>query len=109
MNKLIVEKHMTMDLVYNTEESLINNWIAAINFHNKKAHYIKMTTKDIVEKHKGIVPSNIKDILAFPGVGYKMAHLLLQNRFDKIEGISVDTHVHRISNRLKWVSSKTPD
>jgi endonuclease-3 len=42
-----------------------------------------------------------------PGVGPKMAHLLLQISFDKVEGVSVDTHVHRISNRLKWVKPET--
>jgi endonuclease-3 len=57
------------------------------------------------------VPDNLEDLVALPGVGNKMAHLLLQEAFNKVEGISVDTHVHRIANRLKWVKNptKNPD
>ena len=51
----------------------------------------------------------MEEIISLPGVGYKMANLLLQHSFGKVEGISVDTHVHRLSNRLKWVHTTTPD
>lgn len=93
------------------EEKELNGWIAKVGFHNKKAIYIKNATKQIKEKHNGIVPSNLKDLCALPGVGLKMSHLLLQSAFGKTEGISVDTHVHRIANRLKWVRkpTKNPD
>lgn len=53
------------------------------------------------------MPDKLDEIVALPGVGPKMAHLLLQISFGRVEGISVDTHVHRISNRLKWVKTKT--
>jgi endonuclease-3 len=48
-------------------------------------------------------------LLFLTGVGPKMANLTLQIAFQRIEGIGVDTHVHRISNRLKWVDTKTPE
>lgn len=73
-----------------------------------KAKYIKKATEILVEKHGGKVPAVYKDLIALPGVGPKMAHLVLQEAFGKTEGVSVDTHVHRISNRLNWVKSKTP-
>jgi len=65
----------------------------------------------INDKFQGIVPDNLKDLSELPGVGPKMSHLLLQHSFGKVEGISVDTHVHRISNRLQWVKfeTKNPD
>jgi endonuclease-3 len=65
----------------------------------------------IQSEHRGVVPKSLKEITAFPGVGLKMAHLLLQIEFGIVVGISVDTHVHRISNRLKWVkkATKNPD
>ena len=52
----------------------------------------------------------MKDLVALPGVGPKMANLILQIAFDKVDGISVDTHVHRISQRLGWTNkeAKTP-
>lgn len=64
-----------------------------------------MTTQILVEKFDSRVPDNYKDLISLPGVGPKMAHLVLQEAFNKIEGVSVDTHVHRICNRLKWVKS----
>jgi endonuclease-3 len=89
----------------------LNEWISAVGFHNKKAIYIKKATQMINDKFQGIVPDNLKDLSDLPGVGPKMSHLLLQHSFGKVEGISVDTHVHRISNRLQWVKfeTKNPD
>jgi len=60
-----------------------------------------------MDKHNGIVPDNLEDLCALPGVGLKMSHLLLQKSYNKVMGISVDTHVHRIANRLKWVKKET--
>jgi len=81
----------------------LNEWIKKVGFHNKKAVYIKEATKIISEEYGGIVPNDYKKLLALPGVGPKMAHLVLQCVYGQIEGVSVDTHVHRISNRLRWV------
>ena len=53
--------------------------------------------------------NKLDDILAFPGVGIKMAILLQQSAFNLVEGISVDTHVHRISNLFGWADSTTPE
>ena len=61
----------------------------------------------LVKKFGGKVPSKLDDLLSLPGVGPKMSHLLLQHRFNKTEGISVDTHVHRVVNRLGWVNKTT--
>lgn len=107
MKTLIYEKGLSIDMVMKTSEADLNEYISAVGFHNKKAKYIKDTTKIIVEQYKGIVPKRLDQLLDFPGVGPKMAHLLLQICFDQVEGISVDTHVHRIANRLNWVKPET--
>lgn len=60
------------------EEKDLNKLIDKVGFHNKKAKYIKSAARVIIEKHKGIVPSNLDSLLELPGVGPKMAHLLLQ-------------------------------
>lgn len=108
---LVEEKNLSIATILKTNEEDLNEWISKVGFHNKKAVYIKKTTQQIHDKHKGIVPDNHKDLIALPGVGNKMAFLLLQDAFGKNEGIGVDTHVHRIANRLKWVKkpTKTPD
>jgi len=77
-------------------------------FYNNKAKFIKESSRIIIEKHGGKVPKSMAELTALPGVGRKTAGIVLTYGLHKIEGIPVDTHVHRISNRLKWVSTKSP-
>jgi endonuclease-3 len=82
--------------------------ISSVGFYNTKAKRIKEVSKIINEKHHGKVPSNIKDLLDLPGVGRKTANCVLVYGF-RIPAIPVDTHVHRICNRLGIVKTKDPD
>ena len=66
-----------MKTIMNTKEKDLNEWISKVGFHNKKAVYIKKTTEMIMNDHNGIVPDSLDEICKFPGVGLKMAHLLL--------------------------------
>ncbi|KAK6022607.1 base excision DNA repair protein, HhH-GPD family [Ostertagia ostertagi] len=62
------------------------------------------------EKYDSVnVPTHIEDLCSLAGVGPKMAHLVLQIAWNKVEGIAVDTHVHRIVNRLGWMKTSTPE
>jgi endonuclease-3 len=62
------------------------------------------------DDYEGNAPEDYNELVKLPGIGPKMAHLYLQCCCDKVEGIAVDTHVHRICNRLKWVDdTKTPE
>nr|QDO16540.1 endonuclease III-like protein 1 [Crypthecodinium cohnii]USW07808.1 endonuclease III-like protein 1 [Crypthecodinium cohnii] len=80
--------------------------ISKVGFHNTKARYLKDAAKLCLEKHHGRVPDTLEGLLELPGVGPKMAHLVMHAAFDKQAGLCVDTHVHRIANALRWV--KTP-
>ena len=62
----------------------------------------------IIDKHSGIVPDTMEELLSLPGVGRKTANLVITLGFGK-QGICVDTHVHRITNRLGYVKTKMPD
>jgi len=86
----------------------IKKAIPSVGFYNVKAKRIKEVSKIINEQHHGKVPSNIKDLLDLPGVGRKTANCVLVYGF-KIPAIPVDTHVHRICNRLGIVKTKDPD
>jgi len=99
---LVEERNLSIPTILETKESDLNEWIKKVGFHNKKAVYIKKTTEQIQTKHNGKVPSSYDDLIALPGVGPKMAHLVLQTAFGKVEGVSVDVHVHRICNRMRW-------
>jgi endonuclease-3 len=62
----------------------------------------------LLARYAGAVPDTLEALLALPGVGRKTANLVLIEAFDK-DGICVDTHVHRVSNRAGWVATKTPN
>ncbi len=86
----------------------IKKAISSVGFYNIKAKRIKEVAKIINEQHYGKVPSNMKDLLDLPGVGRKTANCVLVYGF-KIPAIPVDTHVHRICNRLGIVNTKDPE
>lgn len=86
----------------------IKKLIHSIGFYNVKAARIKQVAQVIVDKFAGKVPSDIDQLLELPGVGRKTANCVLVYAFDK-PAIPVDIHVHRISNRLGLVNTKTPE
>jgi len=77
-------------------------------FYRTKAKTIREICRALLERHGGKVPDTMEDLLALKGVGRKTANLVLTIGFGK-PGICVDTHVHRISNRLGIVTAKTPE
>jgi len=77
-------------------------------FYNRKAEQIREISRRLIDSHGGRVPDSLDELLELPGVGRKTANLVITLGFDK-PGICVDTHVHRITNRLGWVSTDHPD
>lgn len=82
--------------------------IHSIGFYNVKAERIQAVAKIIVDRFKGKVPDTMEDLLTLPGVGRKTANCVLVYGFNK-PAIPVDIHVHRISNRLGIVNTKTAE
>ena len=89
-------------------EDTIARIIYPAGFYRQKARQLRQCAGEIAEIYNGNVPDTLEELLALPGVGLKTANLTLNLGFG-IEAICVDTHVHRISNRLGWVSTKMPD
>ena len=87
----------------------IEKLIYPVSFYRHKATHVKETCRILVERHRGRVPGTMEELLALPGVGRKTANLVLILSFKSLKNICVDTHVHRISNRLGWVRTRTPD
>ena len=77
-------------------------------FYKRKAENIQNISEILLAKHGGLVPQNIEELLALPGVGRKTANLTLGLSYG-IPALCVDTHVHRIPNRMGWVETKTPE
>ncbi|MBM3254437.1 MAG: endonuclease III [Candidatus Omnitrophica bacterium] len=82
--------------------------IRSTGFYKNKAKNIINATKLIVEKFKGRVPDTMEDLITLPGVARKTANIVLFNVFNKIEGIAVDTHVRRLSQRLGLTRNEDP-
>lgn len=85
----------------------LENILKPASFYKRKAKYIKDTCRIIVEEYKNKIPSDFNKLIKLPGVGRKVANVFLSHVYKK-NVIAVDTHVHRISNRLKWVNTKNP-
>jgi endonuclease III len=82
--------------------------IKSTGFFNSKAKSIRSAAARIVEKHKGKVPDTMQELHDLPGVGRKTANVVLGNAFHRNEGIVVDTHVMRLSQRLGLTKQKDP-
>jgi endonuclease III len=87
----------------------IEKLIYPVSFYRNKARHVKACCEMLIDRFNGGVPSTLEDLLTLPGVGRKTANLVLILGFKSLENICVDTHVHRISNRLGWVQTRLPD
>lgn len=86
----------------------IERLIYPVSFYRHKARHVKETCRILVERFGGRVPNTMEELLTLPGVGRKTANLVLILAFKSTRNICVDTHVHRIVNRLGWVRTGTP-
>ncbi len=82
--------------------------IKSINYYKTKAEKIQQISGVLLEKYSGKVPDNMEELLELRGVGRKTANIVLAVGYN-LPAVAVDTHVHRISNRLGYVKTKTPD
>jgi endonuclease-3 len=87
----------------------IQELIYPVSFYRNKAVHVAETCRQIVTRFGGRVPATMEELLTLPGVGRKTANLVLILAHRSADNICVDTHVHRISNRLGWVLTRTPE
>lgn len=105
--KLFSEINSPKDLL-KLKEKEIEKLIYGVGFYKTKAKNLKKLAKILLKNYKGKVPDSLEKLLKLPGVGRKTANIVLSISFGK-NTLGVDTHVHRISNRLGWVKTKTPE
>ena len=101
-------KYKTVKQLANANIKNIEKLIKPSGFYHVKAKRIKEVANMLIEEYGGRVPDNIDELLTLPGVGRKTANCVLVYAFNK-PAVPVDTHVHRISNRLGLVETKTPE
>jgi endonuclease III len=87
----------------------IERLIYPVSFYRNKAVHVKAACEQILTRFGGRVPATMEELLTLPGVGRKTANLVLILGHRSADNICVDTHVHRIANRLGWVRTRTPE
>ena len=90
------------------DERELYDLLEGIQYREVKAPRLIAMAKILVEKYGGRVPDSVEALLALPGVGRKTANCVLIYAFN-IPALCVDVHMHRITNRLGWVHTRTPD
>lgn len=87
----------------------IEELIYPVSFYRNKARFVKDTCDVLVTRYGGKVPQTLDELVTLPGVGRKTANLVMILAFASRKNICVDIHVHRISNRLGWVTTRDPE
>lgn len=103
----LFEKANSFEEIMKLEIKDIEKIIYPAGFYKTKAKRLKEIASLVVNKMQGKIPDTIESLLELPGVGRKTANLVVSLGFNK-PGLCVDTHVHRITNRFGWVSTKSP-
>jgi len=106
LQKLFAHINTPRDLA-NLSVPQIQNLIYPIGFYHTKARHLKDLANILIERYNSKVPDTMDELLTLPGVGRKTANLVLILAFDT-PAMCVDTHVHRISNRLGLINTRTP-
>ncbi len=104
----LLEKANTPEKMLALSEKQIQKLIYPVGFYPTKAKRLKQISSMIINQFNGIVPDSLEELLSLPGVGRKTANLVLIEGFGH-DAICVDTHVHRISNRIGLVDTRTPE
>lgn len=104
----LFKKYRTAEDYAKTSLYTLEKDLSRVNYFRTKARHIQKTMSIIEKQHGGKVPSSMTELLQLPGVGRKTANVVLGHLFNIVEGIAVDTHVVRLSNKFGLAQGKNP-
>lgn len=104
----LFKKYRSIKSFANSAIAELEGEVASVNFYKTKAKNIQMCSKLIIEQHGSEVPKTMAELTALPGIARKTANIILWGGYGLIEGIAVDTHVKRLSNRLELSNEEDP-
>jgi endonuclease-3 len=107
-SRRLLKKARTPEQILALSEEIIRETIYPVGFYPTKAKRLREISREIIERFGGNVPDRLEELLSLPGVGRKTANLVLIEGFGQ-DAICVDTHVHRISNRIGYVRTRNPE
>ncbi len=105
----LFKKYKTLEDYVRAEPSAFAEDVRSTGFYRNKAKNILASAKKVKEDFGGTVPKTMKEILSLPGIARKSANVILGNAYGVVEGIAVDTHVMRLSQRFGLTKEKTPE
>jgi len=109
VTETLFKKYRTVKDYANVNQKVFERDIKSTGFYRNKAKNIISAAKTIQEKFGGKIPDNMENLITLPGVGRKTANIVLAHGFGRIEGIAVDTHVGRLSQRLGFSKNSDPN
>lgn len=109
VTKTLFKEYRTAADFADADPRVLEEQIKSTGFYRNKTKSIISMAQSLIEHHDGKVPRTMDELVRLPGVGRKTANVVLGNAFGIDEGIVVDTHVKRISNRLGFTKHKDPD
>ncbi len=109
VTKTLFEKYRTAADYTGADPDDLEQDIRPTGFYRNKARSLRGMAQALVEEHRGEVPRTMPELLTLPGVGRKTANVILGNAFGVEEGVVVDTHVRRVSNRLGLTEKQDPE
>ncbi len=104
----LFKKHPTWQALSNAEVSDVANFIKQVNFYKGKAERLVKAAQKIVAEFGGELPRPMESLMTIPGIARKSANVIMQQAWGIAEGIVVDTHVIRVSNKLGLTTHKDP-
>ena len=105
----LFKKYNTAEKLSKASEKEIQELIYPVGFYRVKAGRIKEISKTLIEEYNGKVPDSFDELLKLNGVGRKTANIVMVYGHNKNGYLPIDTHCHRIPNRLGWIKTKTPE
>jgi endonuclease-3 len=105
----LFNKYGTPDKMANMDIQTLEEIIHPCGFYKNKAKNALACSKKLVEKYNSEVPQNMKDLISLPGIGRKSANVIMLEAFNNPQGIAVDTHAKRISNRIGFSKENDPE
>ena len=105
----LLKEHNTPQKMIGISEQTIQQLIYPVGFYKVKSKRIKDISKTLIETYNGKVPDSMNDLLNIKGIGRKTANIVMVYGHNNTNHLPIDTHCHRIPNRLGWISTKTPE
>lgn len=109
VTKILFEKYRTAQDYANADPEVFESEIRSTGFFRNKTRSILSFAQSLLDRHDGVVPDNMDELVQLAGIGRKTANVILGSGFGKNEGIVVDTHVKRVSNRLRLSDQSDPE